>query len=112
MTTLPPKTCSIERLITKPADIALAISGEKKTSRRNGRYADIGEIWQLDGQTFRITNVYQQKIADMTAQDFMSEGFADKAAYFAYIDSVHKGMPIEVLSNGSVWVHEFERTAE
>ncbi|HLR40109.1 MAG TPA: ASCH domain-containing protein, partial [Virgibacillus sp.] len=36
---LPPKTASIEWLITKPEDIDKVINGIKTATRRNGRYA-------------------------------------------------------------------------
>ncbi|GIO29619.1 hypothetical protein J2TS6_07600 [Paenibacillus albilobatus] len=41
---LPPKTCSIDRLITRKEDVAKLLSGAKTATRRNGRYADLGEI--------------------------------------------------------------------
>lgn len=112
MTELPPKTCSIERLTTKPEDIERILSGEKQSTRRNGRYADIGEMWNLNGKTFRITGVFRQKISDMTIADFQTEGFESKEEYFAYLDRMHPGMPLQALSNGYVWVHQYEPVAE
>ena len=40
--TLPPKTCSIERLVTMEEDVKKVLSGEKTATRRNGRYAEVG----------------------------------------------------------------------
>ena len=51
-TNLPPKTCSIERLITKESDIELVLQGKKTATRRNGRYADVGEIMELKWSVF------------------------------------------------------------
>ena len=53
-TILPPKTCSIERLITLEADIKKVLAGEKTATRRNGRYADPGEIMTLEGNQFVV----------------------------------------------------------
>jgi hypothetical protein len=55
---LPPKTCTIDLLITKQADIDKVIAGKKTATRRNGRYADIGEIMTLQGHDFVVDRVY------------------------------------------------------
>ncbi|MDV2888470.1 ASCH domain-containing protein, partial [Alkalihalophilus pseudofirmus] len=47
--TLPPKTCTIERLVTIEKDVKKVLAGEKTATRRNGRYADPGEVMTLDG---------------------------------------------------------------
>ena len=49
---LPPKTCSIERLVTKEEDVQKVLEGKKTATRRNGRYADVGEIMELKGKKF------------------------------------------------------------
>jgi hypothetical protein len=47
-THLPAKTCSIEKLVTMKSDVEKVLKGEKTATRRNGRYADVGEIMVLD----------------------------------------------------------------
>ena len=44
---LPKKTCSIERLVTIPKDVEKVLNGEKTATRRNGVYADLGEVMVL-----------------------------------------------------------------
>lgn len=106
---LAPKTCSIDRLVTKPDDVGKIISGEKTATRRNGRYADPGEIMELGERSFKVTKVYIQTLGELTAADAVAEGYADVEAYKQSILSFHPGMPW--LPGMKVWVHEFEPVA-
>lgn len=103
---LPPKTCSIERMITVEADIERVLTGAKTSTRRNGRYADPGEIMELKGRKYRVTRVYRQTLAELTQDDVRSEGFESLEAYKSYILGMHKGMPW--IPSAKVWVHEFQ----
>ncbi len=102
---LAPKTCTIERLITKEEDIERVLNGEKTATRRNGRYADPGEIMELKGRKFDVYNVYQQSLGELTDEDVQQEGFENIEAYKQYIQAMHVGMPW--LPHMKVWVHEF-----
>lgn len=104
---LPPKTCSIDRLITNPADVERVLSGLKTATRRNGRYADVGEVLVLKDQRFVVTQVYRQRVSEMREEDFQQEGFQNQADYLAHIESLHGGMHMPTLTNLQVWVHEF-----
>ncbi|EIT84749.1 hypothetical protein A374_13695 [Fictibacillus macauensis ZFHKF-1] len=102
---LPPKTCSIERLVTLPKDVEKVVAGKKTATRRNGRYADIGEMMELNGQQFIVEDVYVQTLGELTDQHAEQEGFENVEAYKQSILSIHPGMPW--LPHMKVWVHEF-----
>jgi N4-acetylcytidine amidohydrolase len=104
-TTLPPKTCSVERLVTLEADVKKVLAGEKTATRRNGRYADPGEIMVLEGKKFVVENVYSQSLGELTDDDARREGYATVEEYKQSILSYHPGMPW--LPQMRVWVHEF-----
>lgn len=104
---LGPKTCSIERLVTVKQDIDKVIAGEKTATRRNGRYADPGEIMELQGHRFEVHHVYSQTLGEMTDEHAKQEGFETMDQYKAYITGMHAGMPW--LPHMKVWVHEFRR---
>jgi hypothetical protein len=108
-TALPPKTCTIERLITIQADIEKVISGKKTATRRNGRYADVGEIMSLEDRQFVVERVYTQTLGELTDEHANQEGYANVEEYKQTILSYHPGMPW--LPHMKVWVHEF-RPAE
>lgn len=104
-TNLPPKTCSVERLITMESDIEKVLNGEKTATRRNGRYADVGEVMELKGQSFVVDKVYIQSLGDLTDEHAKQEGFQSVEDYKQSILSYHPGMPW--LPTMTVWVHEF-----
>jgi hypothetical protein len=103
--TLPPKTCSVDRLVTMPSDVELVIAGKKTATRRNGRYADVGEIMELNGHKFTVDKVYTQTLGELTDEHAKQEGFESVDAYKEAILSYHPGMPW--LPHMQVWVHEF-----
>ncbi|MFP7298503.1 ASCH domain-containing protein [Neobacillus niacini] len=104
-TTLPPKTCSVDRLVTMESDVKKVLAGEKTATRRNGRYADPGEIMTLDGRQFVVERVYSQSLGELTDDDAKSEGFSTVEEYKQSILAYHPGMPW--LPQMRVWVHEF-----
>ncbi|TDK64284.1 ASCH domain-containing protein [Bacillus salipaludis] len=106
---LPPKTCTIDRMITVAEDVQKVLSGEKTATRRNGRYADPGEIMTLEGRQFVVEKVYSQSLGELTDDDARREGFNSLEDYKQSILSMHPGMPW--LPQMRVWVHEF-RPAE
>lgn len=102
---LPPKTCSIEKLVTVPQDVEKVIKGQKTATRRNGRYADIGEIMKLRDHQFVVEDVYPQTLGELTDDDAKREGFETAEEYKNSILSLHPGMPWS--PDMKVWVHEF-----
>jgi N4-acetylcytidine amidohydrolase len=108
--TLPPKTCSIERLITMQSDIDLVLAGKKTATRRNGRYADVGEIMNLQGKAFIVERVYSQSLGELTDEHAKQEGYETVEEYKQSILSYHPGMPW--LPQMRVWVHEFRPVQE
>lgn len=107
---LPPKTCTIERLITKKSDIEKVLQGQKTATRRNGRYADVGEIMTLEGRDFVVEQVYRQSLGELTDAHAVQEGFSTVEEYKEAILSYHPGMPW--LPHMKVWVHEFRPVQE
>ncbi|MCM3567105.1 ASCH domain-containing protein [Neobacillus mesonae] len=103
--TMPPKTGPIEKLVTVEEDVKKVLSGEKTATRRNGRYADPGEIMTLEGKQFVVDKVYSQSLGELTDDDARREGFKSLEDYKQSILSIHPGMPW--LPQMRVWVHEF-----
>lgn len=102
----PPKKCTVDKLVTKPADIEKVLHGKKSASRRNDRYADIGEIMVHNDQKFKIQHVYEQRLGDIKDEDALMEGYQNAEAYKQSILSIHPGMKWK--PEMRVWVHEFE----
>lgn len=102
---LPPKTCSIDRLVTVEEDVQKVLEGKKTATRRNGRYADVGEIMELKGKKFVVEKVYSQALGELTDEHARQEGYQTVEEYKESILSFHPGMPW--LPQMRVWVHEF-----
>ena len=105
LNTLPPKTCTIERLVTIPEDVNKVIEGRKTATRRNGRYADVGEVMVLNDKKFVVNRVYSQSLGELTDEHARQEGYETVEAYKQSIQAFHPGMPW--LPQMRVWVHEF-----
>jgi N4-acetylcytidine amidohydrolase len=104
---LPPKTCSVDRLVTVKEDVQKVLEGKKTATRRNGRYADVGEVMTLEGQDFVVERVYSQSLGELTDEDARQEGFESLEDYKQSILSIHPGMPW--VPQMRVWVHEFRK---
>ncbi|WP_129691396.1 ASCH domain-containing protein [Gottfriedia acidiceleris] len=102
---LPPKTCTIERLVTLQEDVEKVLAGQKTATRRNGRYADVGEVMTLQNRQFVVERVYSQALGELTDEDAKQEGYTTVEEYKQSILSIHPGMPW--LPKMRVWVHEF-----
>ncbi len=107
---LPPKTCTVEKLVTKESGVQKVIAGTKTAVRRNGRYADPGETLTLHGRNFVVERVYRQTLGELTDEHARQEGFGSVEEYKASILSYHPGMPW--LPHMNVWVHEFRATEQ
>jgi hypothetical protein len=104
-TTYPERTCSIERLVTHPKLVAATKAGTKTQQRRDGVYGFPGETFDLEGETFVVTDLSRQKIGDMTDADAHAEGYPNLEVYKQIILSMHAGMTWNPES--LVWVHTF-----
>ena len=107
---LPPKTCTIDRLVTLEEDVEKVIAGKKTATRRNGRYADVGEIMTLKGRQYVVDRVYSQSLGELTDEHARQEGYENVEEYKQSILSIHPGMPW--LPQMRVWVHEFRPVQE
>lgn len=97
----------IDRLVTVPADVEKVIKGKKTATRRNKRYADVGDIMTLNGHQFIVEKVYRQSLGEMTEEDAIKEGHESFEAYKNSILAIHPGMPW--VPEMKVWVHEFSK---
>lgn len=102
---LPAKTCTVDRLVTLERDVEKVLAGRKTATRRNGRYADAGEVMTLSGKRFVVERVYVQALGDVTEEDARREGHENLEAYRQAILAIHPGMPWAPTMR--VWVHEF-----
>jgi len=105
MQNYPEKTCSIDRLVTHTKLVEAALSGKKTQQRRNGVYGYPNEEFELEGVTFVITDLKQERLGDMTDVEAQAEGYPTLAMYKDLILRMHAGMKWD--DDGVAWVHSF-----
>ncbi|WP_254273241.1 ASCH domain-containing protein [Haloarcula marina] len=67
----------------------MAAAGRVTQMHRGHRYADEGDTFDIDGQTFEVTDVTERTLGDMTDEDAQREGSEDLAAYRERLKRVH-----------------------
>lgn len=102
-----PEKYDIQKLVSIPEDIEKLKNGNKTSVRRNDRYADKGDTVELDDTTFEVSNVYPQKLGDMTDQDAKDEGYENLKAFKDGIASIHNRSLWD--PDKYVWAHEMKR---
>jgi hypothetical protein len=107
VTTYPEKTCVIENLVRHPKLVEATLAGRKTQQRRNGVYGYPEETFVLEGVTFKITGLNQQRLGDMTDADAQAEGYPSIAMYKDLILKMHAGMDWN--EDAQVWVHSFAK---
>jgi hypothetical protein len=106
MSEYPEKTCDIDRLVRMPKLVAAVLQGKKTQQRRDGVYGYPGETFNLEGVEFRISELFRQRLGDMSEQDARAEGYSGLQPYKDLIIKMHPGMPWD--HEHLVWVHQFE----
>lgn len=74
-----------ERTIEAVAD------GEMTQIHRGNRYAEEGDSFEIDGDTFEVVDVTERTLGDMTDEDARREGSADLEAYRQRMVRAHGG---------------------
>jgi kynureninase len=74
-----------ERMLSAVAD------GEITQIHRGNRYAEEGDTFELDGETFEVVAVTERTLGDMTDEDARREGSPDLEAYKERMVRAHGG---------------------
>lgn len=100
------KKMDIRLMITREDMIDKVVAGEKTAIRRQKCFADVGDTFELKESKFKITDVYEQQLGNVTEQDARNEGFENLDAYKESITSIHEGAVW--VPKLTVWAHEFK----
>jgi hypothetical protein len=66
-------------------------AGEMTQIHRGNRYADEGDTFDLDGDTFEVVDVTDRTLGDLTDADARREGSPDLEAYRERLERTHGG---------------------
>ena len=84
----------------------MAAAGKVTQLHRGHKYADEGDTFEIDGQTFEVTAVTRRTLGDLTDEDAKKEGSADLDAYRERLKRVHD--EFEWDDDSEVVRHRFE----
>jgi len=95
-----------ETLLPSPRMRDQAREGEVTQVHRGDRYAEEGDIFNIDGETFEIVDVRERKLGDMTDEDARQEGAQDLDHYREILDRAHENFEWD--DDSDVVLHRFE----
>ncbi len=78
------------------------------TRGASNRYAEAGDTFDLDGETFELVSVERRTLGDFTDEDARREGSASLDAYKQRMERVHPG-DFEWDDSAEVLTYRFER---
>lgn len=83
-----------------------ALDGDVTQIHRGNAHAEVGDTFDIAGETFEVTAVEERRLGDLTDADARAEGAADLAAYRDRLRRVHE----EFTWDDEAWVvrHRFE----
>ncbi|WP_415378609.1 ASCH domain-containing protein [Halosimplex sp. TS25] len=84
----------------------LAADGEITQMHRGHEYAEEGDIFEIDGRTFEVTDVTRRTLGDLTDEDARREGSEDLEGYRQRLNRVHD--EFEWDDDSEVVRHRFE----
>jgi len=84
-----------------------AAEGDVTQVHRGHRYADEGDTFAVDGESFEVVEVTERTLGDLTDEDARREGSADLDAYRERLVRAHGG-EFEWDDDAEVYRHVFE----
>jgi hypothetical protein len=78
------------------------------TRGASNRYAEDGDTFELDGESFEVTSVERRTLGDFTDEDARREGSESLEAYRQRMERVHPG-DFEWDDSDEVLTYRFER---
>jgi len=88
----------------------MAAAGRVTQLHRGHAYAEEGDTFDIDGETFEVTDVTHRTLGDLTDEDAQREGSEDLDAYRERLNHVHEHFEWD--DDSDVVRHRFERVSE
>jgi hypothetical protein len=84
-------TIDPESLFPNSRTVEAVAAGKMTQIHRGHQYAEEGDTFDLDGDTFEVVDVTERKLGDMTDEDARREGSEDLEAYKERMVRAHGG---------------------
>ena len=96
-----------ETLLPSPRMQERAKNGENSQLHRGDRYADEGDTFALDGESFEVVEVTERTPGDMTDEDAQKEGATDLDHYKQILERAHDNFEWD--DDSVIYLHRFEK---
>ena len=84
-----------------------ARSGEISQLHRGQRYAEKGDTFDIDGESFEVVEVTERTLGDMTDEDAQKEGARDLEHYKEILERAHDNFEWD--DESDIYRHRFEK---
>ena len=84
-----------------------AREGDVTQIHRGRQYADEGDRFEVDGETFEVVEVRDRTLGDLTDEDVQSEGIRDLEQYREILERAHDNFEWD--DDSDIVLHRFER---
>jgi len=95
-----------DALLPSPRMRDQAREGEVTQVHRGDRYAEEGDQFSIDGETFEVVDVRERTLGDMTDEDARREGARDLDHYREILDRAHDNFEWD--DDSDIVLHRFE----
>jgi Ran GTPase-activating protein (RanGAP) involved in mRNA processing and transport len=96
-----------ETLLPSPRMRENATTGEVEQLHRGQRYAEEGDTFDIDGETFEVVEVSERTLGDMTDEDARKEGARDLEHYKEILEQAHDNFEWD--DDADIYRHRFEK---
>jgi hypothetical protein len=96
-----------ETLLPSPRMRENASAGEITQLHRGQRYAEAGDTFELDGESFEVVEVTERTLGDMTDEDARAEGARDLEHYREILERAHDDFEWD--DDADIYRHRFEK---
>ena len=87
-----------------------ASAGDITQIHRGSKYAEEGDRFDLDGETFEVVEIRERTLGDLTDADAQAEGMADLDEYRTVLNRAHDHFEWD--DDSDVVLHRFEQVSE
>ena len=100
-------TIDAENLLPNDRMRSGARDGEITQIHRGDQYADEGDRFEVDGESFEVVEVRDRTLGDLTDEDAQKEGMADLEQYREILNRAHDNFEWD--DDSDVVLHRFEK---
>ncbi len=97
----------VDTLLPSGRMIEGALEGDVTQIHRGQQYAEEGDTFEVDGESFEVVEITDRTLGELTDEDARAEGMRDLAQYRQVLDRAHDDFEWD--DDSEIVLHRFER---